>query len=80
VPGQHSGLFNPNGQLVGLDAFLQKEMLPPIQLVFQTYHVMINLGVLYVGIAFLGVLLFFWKRKCSRFPGAVAIRHHGGAD
>jgi cytochrome d ubiquinol oxidase subunit I len=55
--------FNPNGQLTGLDQFLQKEMLPPIQWIFQTYHLMIDLGSLYVGIGLLGAALFLWQRK-----------------
>jgi cytochrome d ubiquinol oxidase subunit I len=60
--------FNPNAQLTGLDAFISKEAIPPINFVFQTYHLMINLGVAYVGIGLLGVLLLLWKRKVFEIP------------
>jgi len=63
--------FNPNAQLTGLDAFLQKEMLPPIQLIFQTYHLMIDLGSLFIPIGLLGAVLYLWKRRIFTFPPAL---------
>lgn len=55
--------FNPNAQLNGLDQYLQTEMIPPIQWIFQTYHVMIDLGSAFAGIGLLGAALYVWKRK-----------------
>lgn len=60
--------FNPNTQLTGLDAFIAKEALPPIGLLFQAYHLMIDLGTAYVGIGLLGVLLYVWKKKVFEIP------------
>ncbi len=51
-----------NATVQGLNSF-PPELWPPINLVFQVYHVMINLGTLFVPIGLLGVLLFFWKRR-----------------
>jgi cytochrome d ubiquinol oxidase subunit I len=60
--------LNPNAQLTGLDAFIAKEALPPLQVVFQTYHLMINLGTAFIGIGLLGALLYVWKRKVYELP------------
>jgi cytochrome d ubiquinol oxidase subunit I len=51
-----------NATVTGLKAFPPQQY-PPINLVFQVYHVMINLGVVYIAIGLLGALLYFWKRK-----------------
>jgi len=53
---------NPQATVTGLNAF-PPDQYPPINLVFQVYHAMIGLGSLYIPIALLGVLLYFWKRK-----------------
>jgi cytochrome bd ubiquinol oxidase subunit I len=53
---------NPQATVTGLDAFPPNQY-PPINLVFQVYHWMFNLGFLYVPIGLLGALLFLWKRK-----------------
>ena len=45
-----------------MDAFPPNQY-PPINLVFQVYHCMFNLGFLFVPIGLLGALLYFWKRK-----------------
>ena len=55
--------FDFNASLTGLDAFPDKSVWPPLQWVFQTYRIMINLGTAYVGIGLLGVALYLWKRK-----------------
>jgi cytochrome d ubiquinol oxidase subunit I len=55
--------FDINTPLTGLDAFPNKDLWPPVNWVFQTYHIMINLGVTYVGVGLLGVALYLWKRK-----------------
>jgi cytochrome bd ubiquinol oxidase subunit I len=51
-----------NATVTGLEAFPPQEY-PPINLVFQVYHLMILLGSAYISIGLLGALLFFWKRK-----------------
>jgi cytochrome d ubiquinol oxidase subunit I len=53
---------DPNATVQGIDAF-PNDPLPPINLVFQAYHAMVGLGFLFVPIALLAVLLFFWKRR-----------------
>ncbi len=53
---------NTQATVTGLDAFPSNQY-PPINLVFQVYHWMFNLGFLYVPIGLLGALLFLWKRK-----------------
>jgi cytochrome d ubiquinol oxidase subunit I len=53
---------DPQATVTGLTAF-PPEQYPPINLVFQVYHVMINLGMLYILVGLLGAALFFWKRK-----------------
>ena len=46
----------------GIDSFAPAPT-PPINLVFQVYHFMITMGPALAGIAFLGLLLFLWKRR-----------------
>jgi len=53
---------DPNATVQGIDAF-PNDPLPPINLVFQAYHAMVGLGFLFVPIALLAALLFFWKRR-----------------
>lgn len=36
---------------------------PPVNLTFQSYHAMINLGVIFIPIGLLGVFYYFYKRK-----------------
>ena len=54
--------FNPQATVTGLDAFPSNQY-PPINLVFQVYHIMFNLGVVFAGIGALGLLFYFWRRK-----------------
>jgi cytochrome bd ubiquinol oxidase subunit I len=51
-----------NATVTGLNAFPPAEH-PPVNLVFQVYHLMVMLGSAYIPIGLLGALLFFWKRK-----------------
>jgi cytochrome d ubiquinol oxidase subunit I len=51
-----------NATVTGLNAFPPAEY-PPINLVFQVYHLMVALGSAYIPIGLLGALLYFWKRK-----------------
>ncbi len=48
--------------VTGLDAFPQDEW-PNAQIVFQVYHLMINLGMLFILIGGLATGLWVWKRK-----------------
>ncbi len=54
--------MNPQATVAGLETFPPNQY-PPINLVFQVYHAMIDLGSLYIPIGLLGVVLYFWKRK-----------------
>jgi len=53
---------NLTSEMAGITTFPQ-EVIPPIQVVFQVYHAMINLGFAYIGLGLLGALLYLWKRK-----------------
>ncbi len=48
--------FDPNAKVAGLNEFPADER-PPVLLPFMSYHVMIGLGMLFIGIAGLGALL-----------------------
>lgn len=52
---------SPDTVVQGLDSFPDDEH-PPVNLVFQVYHLMIDLGTLFVGIAAL-VAFMAWRRK-----------------
>jgi cytochrome d ubiquinol oxidase subunit I len=54
--------MNPQATVTGLDAF-PAVAYPPINLVFQVYHFMFDLGALFVPISLLGLILYYWKRK-----------------
>jgi cytochrome d ubiquinol oxidase subunit I len=51
-----------NATVTGLTAFPQ-DTWAPLNLTFQVYHIMINLGVLFPLIGFLGAAFYFWKRR-----------------
>ncbi|MBP1692307.1 MAG: cydA [Chloroflexi bacterium] len=53
---------NPAAVVTGLDNF-PPDLYPPINLVFQVYHFMFNIGFLLIPIGLLGLILYFWKRK-----------------
>src|SRR5690606_19265563 len=46
----------------GLNDFPADEI-PPVGLTFQSYHMMINLGVAFIGMGLLGILFYWRKRK-----------------
>jgi cytochrome d ubiquinol oxidase subunit I len=48
--------------VTGLDATDQDQW-PNVRLVFHVYHLMINLGTLFMGIGALATVLWIWKRK-----------------
>jgi cytochrome bd ubiquinol oxidase subunit I len=56
---------DPQATVTGLTAF-PSDTWAPINLVFQVYHIMINLGFLFIPIGLLGALFFFWKRRIYR--------------
>ncbi len=54
--------MNPQAVVTGLEAFPPAQY-PPINLVFQVYHFMFDMGFLFVPIGLLGLLFYYWKRK-----------------
>ncbi|MDX1414573.1 MAG: cytochrome ubiquinol oxidase subunit I [Candidatus Promineifilaceae bacterium] len=54
-----------NATVTGLEAF-PSDVWAPINLTFQVYHLMINLGGMFVLIGLLGAIFFFWKRRIFR--------------
>lgn len=61
VPGMLSYLigFNPKTQVIGLNDFPEDQR-PPVNIVFQSYHIMVAIGFALIGISLVGV--FFWWR------------------
>lgn len=62
---------SPNRVVSGLDQFSPKNR-PPVQLTFQTYHLMVALGLLMIAWALLGIFLW-WKGRLEtsrRYLGA----------
>lgn len=61
IPGLLSYLigFNPKTQVIGLHEFPENER-PPVNIVFQAYHLMVAVGFALIAISLLGV--FFWWR------------------
>jgi cytochrome d ubiquinol oxidase subunit I len=51
-----------NATVTGLEAY-PSDVWAPINLTFQVYHLMIDLGGLFVLIGLLGAIFFFWKRR-----------------
>jgi len=54
--------LDPQAVVSGIDSFAPAP-LPPINLVFQVYHLMIDIGNLLVPIGLLAGLLYLWKRR-----------------
>jgi cytochrome d ubiquinol oxidase subunit I len=63
IPGMLSYLIYGDTQkpIKGLNAFPPGER-PPVNIVFQAYHIMVGIGVLLIVISFLGVFLW-WRAK-----------------
>lgn len=61
IPGLLSYLigFNPKTQVIGLNDIPADER-PPVNIVFQSYHIMISIGMVLIAISLLGG--FFWWR------------------
>lgn len=51
-----------NATVTGLDA-VPPEFWAPVNLTFQAYHFMINLGGAFILISLLGAVFYFWRRK-----------------
>lgn len=62
IPGMLSFLVHGNAQapVTGLQAFSPDDR-PPINLVFQSYHLMVGIGITLILLALLGI--FYWWRK-----------------
>ncbi len=63
LPGMLSYLIHldRDAPITGLDHFSKRDR-PPVQAVFQAYHVMVAVGMGLIGLSLLGVLLW-WRRK-----------------
>jgi len=69
VPGLLSLLLtgNPNGEVQGLDQFAPTDR-PPVQLTFQSYHLMVLLGLYFIALA--GSALYLLRRgRLEKHPG-----------
>lgn len=51
-----------NAVVEGLDA-IPPEYRPPVNLTFQSYHLMINLGVAFMGLGILAAIFYVWRQK-----------------
>ena len=69
IPGMLSYLVggSTSALVTGLDAFPREDW-PPVQAVFQFYHIMIAIGMALIGISWLGILLWWrgWLFDLSR--------------
>jgi cytochrome d ubiquinol oxidase subunit I len=54
--------LDPNATVAGIDSFAPAPI-PPINLLFQVYHLMFMLGSLFVPVGVLAGLLWAWKRR-----------------
>lgn len=61
IPGMLSYLIggNTNQKITGLNSFSENER-PPVNIVFQSYHLMVVIGFTLIGLSILGI--FFWWR------------------
>lgn len=67
VPGLLSFLSygETHKKVPGLSAF-KSSQLPPVQITYYAYHIMVGLGTLFVGVYLLGLLLLLWGRRIYR--------------
>jgi cytochrome d ubiquinol oxidase subunit I len=56
---------DPNAMVAGIDSFSGSPT-PPINLVFQAYHLMLAIATVFVPIALLAAGLFLWRRRLFR--------------
>ncbi len=67
LPGMLSYLIYGNTEtpVTGLDAFPEQDR-PPVNFVFQTYHIMVAIGMFLIGISLLGAFLW-WRGKLFNY-------------
>jgi cytochrome d ubiquinol oxidase subunit I len=53
---------DPNAVVTGLNDF-PPELWPPVNVTFQSYHLMIALGMLFILIGLLGVVFLYWRQR-----------------
>lgn len=53
---------DPAAEVVGLSDF-PAELRPPANIVFQSYHIMINLGLFFILLGLLGVVFLYWGKR-----------------
>jgi cytochrome d ubiquinol oxidase subunit I len=58
--------------VTGLQAF-PSNLWPPLQLTFQAYHLMIDLGMVFILIGGLGTVYYFWGRRLFRTPWVLRV-------
>jgi cytochrome d ubiquinol oxidase subunit I len=63
IPGMLSYLISGDFEhpVTGLNAFAENDR-PPVNIVFQSYHIMVAIGFLLIGISLLGIFLL-WRKK-----------------
>lgn len=54
---------DPDGVVTGLEEAAPRDQWPAANIVFQTYHLMINLGMLFIAIGLVASGLWLWRRK-----------------
>ena len=53
---------DPAAEVIGLNDF-PPEVRPPANIVFQSYHIMINLGLFFILLGLLGVVFLYWGQR-----------------
>lgn len=53
--------FNPKTKVIGLTDFPESEW-PPVNVIFTTFHAMVGLGFIFIGMGVVGLLLIFLKK------------------
>ncbi len=56
---------DPDAVVTGLNDF-PPELWPPVNATFQSYHLMVALGLIFIVIGFLGVVFLYWRQKIFR--------------
>ena len=69
LPGGLSFLIYQNWttEVKGLDSFPRKNWPDNIPLLYYSYHVMVGLGTIFIGIMVIAAALLFWRRTLFRF-------------
>ena len=57
--------FNIHTPVTGLDKY-PSSLWPPLQITFQAYHLMVDLGMLFIFIGVLATAFFFWRQRLFR--------------